>query len=146
VKNLIVITICCLVFIVCLSSSSQAQRGPASSTQTKPTDLTGSWGGLHLAMSVTTTGASLEFDCAHGEFDKPLRRDTRGRFSVRGTYMQERGGPVRSGEVRKSQAAVYTGTIKGTRMTISVRLADTDHRIGTFSVGRDQPARLFKCK
>lgn len=138
----------CLAFLSSfnLHSVFEVQGKRPSEIKTEPADLAGDWGGLHLAMSVTRRGASLEFDCAHGQFDKPLRRDPRSRFAMRGTYIQEHGGPVRSGEVVNSQAALYTGTIKGTQMTIEVRLLDTDQQIGTFVVRRNQPARLFKCK
>jgi hypothetical protein len=138
----------CLTFLASfnLHSVFEAQEKRPSQIKTAPADLAGDWGGLHLAMSVTGKGASLEFDCAHGQFDKPLRRDRRSRFAVRGTYVQEHGGPVRSGEVPNSQAALYTGTIKGTQMTIIVRLLDHDQQIGTFVVKRGEPARLFRCK
>ena len=97
-------------------------------------------------MSVTAKGATLEFDCAHGKIDQPIRRDARSRFAVRGTYEQEHGGAVRSGEVPNSQAALYTGTLTGNQMTVAVRLLDSDQQIGTFVVRRGEPARVFKCK
>ena len=135
----------CFFTVVCLSSFLKAQERPPDSVMTKPVDLVGEWGGLHLAISVTTKGATLEFDCAHGQFDKPLPRNTR-RFALRGTYVPEHGGPLLKGEVSNSQAALYTGTVTGNQMTIAVRLLDTDQQIGRFVVKRGEPARLFKCK
>ena len=99
-----------------------------------------------MAISVTAKAATLEFDCAHGQFDKPLRPDRLGRFAVRGVYVEEHGGPIRMGEVPKSHPASYTGRIKGNRMTLTVKLLDTHQQVGTFLLRRDHPARLFKCR
>ena len=135
----------CLAALLFLVSTCWTQDRPSNS-KTKQADLVGEWGGLHLAMSVTAKGATLEFDCAHGKVDMPMRRDARSRFALRGTYGQEHGGPVRSGEVPNSQRVLYTGTVKGNQMTIAVRLLDTDQQIGTFVLTRGEPARLVKCK
>ena len=135
----------CLAALLFLISTCWAQERPSNS-KTKQADLVGEWGGLHLAMSVTAKGATLEFDCAHGKVDKPMRLDARNVFAVRGTYVQEHGGPLRSGEVPNSQEALYTGTLTGNQMTIAVRLLDTGQQIGTFVLTRGEPARLVKCK
>ncbi len=138
---------CCFVSIVCLTCASKAQEERASkSAQIKQADLVGSWGGQHLAISVTAKGASLVFDCAHGEFDKPLRPDRLGRFAVRGTYVEEHGGPILMGEVPKSHRASYMGTVKGNRMTITVKLSDSRRQIGQFVVRQGEPAQVFKCR
>jgi hypothetical protein len=130
-----------------LTCASKAQEQPASKpAEIKQTNLLGSWGGQHLAISLTANRASLEFDCAHGQFDKPLRPDRLGRFTVRGLYIEEHGGPVRMGDVPKSHPAWYAGRIKANRMTITVKLLDTRQRIGTFVVSQGEPARLFKCR
>lgn len=99
-----------------------------------------------MAISISTKEGSLEFDCAHGQFDKPLRPGWLGRFAVRGVYVEEHGGPIRMGEVPKSHEAFYTGRVKGNRMTITVKLLDTRQQIGTFVVKRGEPARLVKCR
>lgn len=137
----------CFVPMVYLTCASKAQERPASkSAETKQTDFVGSWGGQHLAISVTAKEAHLEFDCAHGQFDKRLRRDRLGRFAVRGVYVEEHGGPILKGEVPKSYGALYAGRIKGNRMTITVKLLGTRQQVGTFVVRHGEPARLFKCR
>jgi len=146
VKHFVHMLACCSISLICLVGSSEASQRPADATQDKGADLSGDWGGLHLSLSVTEKETNLEFDCAHGRIDVPLRGNARNRFSVRGTYVQEHGGPVRLGEVPKSHPALYTGRIKGTHMTVAVRLLDTSQRIGAFTVTRDQRARVFKCK
>ena len=140
------ISACCLVSLLCLVGIPRAPQRSRDSTEANQVDVIGDWGGPHLAMSVTSNGASLEFDCAHGQFDEPLRPDRQGRFAVHGIYVAEHGGPTRKGETPKSRAAAYTGTIKVDQMTISAKLLDADQEIGTFVVRRDQPARLFKCR
>jgi hypothetical protein len=135
----------CFLAMACLSSSFKTQERPPASATARPINLVGEWGGLHLAMSVTTKGATLEFDCAHGRINKPLPRNVR-RFSLRGIYIQEHGGPILKGEVSNSQAALYTSTVTGNQMTVAVRLLNTDQQIGTFVVKRGEPARLVKCK
>lgn len=142
-----VILLWCFASIVCLTCTSKAQEQPASkSAEVKQADLVGKWGGQHLAISISAKAGSLEFDCAHGQFDKPLRPDRLGRFSVRGVYVEEHGGPILKGEVPKSHWALYTGRVKGNRMTLTVKLLDTHQRIGTFVLSRGEPARLFKCR
>ncbi len=137
----------CFVSIACLTSTSKAQEQPASkSAKTDQADLAGKWGGQHLAISITAKGASLEFDCAHGQFDKPMRPDRLGRFAVRGVYVEEHGGPILKGEVPRSHRASYTGRVKRTQMTITVKLLDTRQHVGTFVVTHGEPARVFKCR
>ena len=46
----------------------------------------GSWGGDHLRIDVTPTGATIEYDCAHGTIDEPPSLDRSGRFSAAGTH------------------------------------------------------------
>jgi hypothetical protein len=128
------------------TSDSEPSTAPKDSAQTKPPDVVGNWGGPHLAMSVSGEGASLEFDCAHGQFDEPLRLDARNGFAVRGTHVQEQAGPVFSDQAPNSHAALYTGTITGTQMTIAVRLLDTNRQLGTFVVSKGQAVKLVKCK
>src|SRR5438093_12502937 len=44
----------------------------------------GDWGAQHVAFSVSEQGAAVEFDCAHGRIEGPLRLDRRGRFEAEG--------------------------------------------------------------
>ena len=137
----------CFASMVYLTCTSKAQERPTSkSAEIKQTDLLGKWGGQHLAISISAKGAEVEFDCAHGQFDKSLRPDRLGRFGVSGFYVEEHGGPIVKGEVPKSHGALYTGRVKGNRMAITVKLLDTHQQVGTFVVRRGEPARLFKCR
>ena len=52
----------------------------------------------------------MEFDCAHGTLDHPLRVDERGRFSVAGTFSARARRTRASGEVPESQTSPLSGT------------------------------------
>jgi hypothetical protein len=117
----------------------------ACSTATGPDEImSGTWGGDHALLEVTATGASIEFDCAHGTLPVPLRL-TRGTFDVMGEYVQEHGGPIRSDETVDRQPARYIGTVSGNTMTVLVRLTATAQEIGTFNLTRGSSGRVFKC-
>ena len=105
----------------------------------------GAWGGQGIALEVTESGARLEFDCAHGRIDEPMRLDANGQFGIRGLFFRERGGPVREGEESKGEPARYSGRVDGETMVLTVRLADRDVDIGTFTLVHGKPARLRKC-
>lgn len=104
----------------------------------------GTWGGDHALLEVTSTRASIEFDCAHGTLPVPLALD-RGTFDVMGDYVQEHGGPIRSDETTVPQPARYNGSVNGTTMTLRVALTTTGQEIGTYTLTRGSSGRVFKC-
>lgn len=108
---------------------------------------TGLWGGEHIRLTVTETGASVEFDCAFGKIDRPLLLDKEGNFEVRGVYMAERGGPRRlEGEPAvRPHAALFYGWTDGSQMRLRVTLPDTGTDIGTFLLGLGDRPQLEKC-
>jgi hypothetical protein len=111
-----------------------------------PTELPpGQWGGEHVSLTVSTTGASLEFDCAHGTVDEAPLLDSQGRFNLRGMYVREHGGPIRDGELEDSHPALYFGKLRGSRVTLSIRLTDDGVQIGPYAAQFGQEPRLFKC-
>ena len=112
-----------------------------------PTELApGNWGGQHIGLEVRADGAALEFDCAHGEIKGRIALDRLGRFRAAGGYVAERGGPVRSGGEEKSQAVIYSGQIRGERMTLTILDEKTQKRIGRFTLRRGEEAFIVKCK
>lgn len=107
--------------------------------------LTGIWGGDHISLTVTTTDSHLEFDCAHGTVPGMLTADRRGAFMARGTFVRERGGPIRQNEEPTGDAAFYSGRVTGDTMQLTVRLLDPDTLIGTFDLTRGVAGRVVKC-
>ena len=106
----------------------------------------GMWGGKHIGMEVTDTGARIEYDCAHGTVDQQLVADENGRFEVQGVHIQESGGPVREGEEDKGRPARYTGRVEGKTMTLTVRLAGADEPIGTYTLTYGRSPLIRKCQ
>lgn len=106
----------------------------------------GTWGGLHIQFTVTAGAVEIEYDCAHGSIAGPLIVDRRGRFTWRGTYTRERGGPIRIGQKVDNQAATYSGSVTGNTMKLTVRLENSSLEPQTFTLERDKVGRVFKCK
>lgn len=104
----------------------------------------GTWGGDHVLLEIAAGGASLELDCAHGAVEGPIRLDGEGRFDVPGTYVQERGGPVREGQ-EDSRPARYTGSVEGKTMTLTIAVGDGGETLGPFELVHGRSARLTKC-
>ena len=103
------------------------------------------WGGDHVEMEVTGTGARLEFDCAHGTIDEALRVDRQGAFQAKGTFTAERSGPSRDGDASRSAKATYAGTIRDDTMTLRV-VVDGQDRDNAYLLTRDRPGNLRKCR
>ena len=106
---------------------------------------TGEWGGTHISMNVGERSAKIEYDCAQGEILGPLSIDGDGKFNLRGTFTRERGGPVRADETPKAEPAMYSGTIAGNKMTLTMKLSESDDS-ETFTLEKGKPGDLFKCK
>lgn len=130
------------------TNQSVPQSGiPATTPALKPTDVRlpeGKWGGQHVRLDVTATGANIEFDCGHGTLAGPLMlRD--GRFAASGTYVRE-AGRVRLDGTEKSQPAHFKGQVEGAQMTLTFSLAADGSDAETFTLTRGAETRLFKCK
>lgn len=113
-------------------------------TVTAPADPVGSWGGPHIALVVTTAGATAVFDCAHGSFG-PLTPSSDGRFSATGVWVREHGGPARDGEVLPTFPASYSGRIRDASMDLTVARTDSMITIGTFTLTKGGAPGVLKC-
>ena len=107
---------------------------------------TGVWGGDHIGLTVTDSGAQLEFDCATGEITRRLTVDASGRGLFDGLYVQERGGPVRLGQEPERQAARYAARVAGTTLTLDVTLSASGTAVGSFSLTHGRTPRVKKCR
>jgi len=106
----------------------------------------GTWGGQHIQIVVAHGSATIEYDCANGKINGPLKLGSRGRFDLRGTHAREHGGPVRSDESADSERAQYTGWTDGKKMKLTVTLVNSKTEIGTFELTRGSEGRIFKCR
>lgn len=105
----------------------------------------GVWGGDHVTLTIAGGGSHLEFDCAHGNIPGQLILDGHGRFAAPGLFVRERGGPIRESDPEDAHPATYAGTAAARRMQLTVRLAQTDELIGTFTLTEGVPGRVVKC-
>lgn len=115
---------------------------------TAPSDVVtpGVWGGDGIKMTVTATGAILEFDCDGGAINEPLLFAHVGKFTAAGTYSFGRGGPRQLGDPpATAHPARYEGDIDGKAMQLSIFLADLSRNMGTFKLELGRQAVLERC-
>ena len=126
--------------------NNQSKPGPSPVTPSaNPRALaTGLWGGMHIALEVTDSGAEINYDCAHGSITERIVPDQEGKFIVKGVHVRERPGPIREGE-DNSQPAKYVGSIEEDTMTLTVTLAGTGEAVDTFTLTRGKAGRVRKC-
>ena len=105
----------------------------------------GVWGGDHILIEVTSTGATVMFECADGTIEESLVIDGNGRFDVRGVHIRRTGGPARSDQKPERLRARYSGSVKGNSMTLTVTLPDTNETEGTYSLTYNQRPELRRC-
>jgi hypothetical protein len=133
----------------CLGVASLA--GACGASPTVPTMAQGStiragtWGGEHIGLQASTTGASLDYDCAHGTIEHAMTLDSRGRFDLRGRHVVERGGPVREDDDQAGRPASYVGSVVGDVMMLTVTFTDTGERVGIFSLTFGKSPVVRKC-
>ena len=98
-----------------------------------------------MRLDVTSTGARLEYDCAEGVIEQPLRPDGEGRFTANGVHTPGHGGPIRVGETLPSFRARYEGRVDGEQMSLLVTLTETGAMLGTFELRRGSAGLLTRC-
>ena len=107
---------------------------------------TGNWGGDGIEITITASGARIQYDCAAGIVDEPIVVNRAGTFTARGTHAFGRGGPRNPGQPPpKRNPARYEGTLQGDVMQLKVSLPDLGRTVGEFTLKRGQRARLDRC-
>lgn len=110
----------------------------------KTANLAGVWGGPHAGIAFQGGLADVRFDCASGTVDVPVYPAKDGAFEARGTYRQGAPGPVRVGQIFRSQPASYSGRVSKDAMTLNVMLEDGT-MVGPFTLTRGAPPQLTRC-
>jgi hypothetical protein len=105
----------------------------------------GLWGGNHVTLEVTDSGANVEFDCANGSLSQPIILDDHGNFSVAGTYVAESHGPTRANAESLDKSARYSGSVSGNVMTLTVKLGDAAVTNGPYTLTQGRQGKLWKC-
>ena len=106
----------------------------------------GTWGGEHIGIVVTDTGATIEYDCAAGTISEPLRLTESGNFEWRGIHSPGHGGPARIDEPPNAHPARYTGHATANQLVITLAILDMSVPDQTFTLQRGGNARVFKCQ
>jgi hypothetical protein len=120
-----------------------AVAGSCGSSPTGPVPP-GNWGGQHIGLVVTDSGATINYDCAHGTIDQALVT-VDGVFTAVGTHYREHGGPIRDGEPTDAHPARYDGRTDGKTMSLDVTLTDSGDKLGSFKLERGAQPAVFKC-
>ena len=102
----------------------------------------GVWGGTGASLEVTRDSVMFEFDCAHGVVRGTIDLD-RGRFEQRGEYVTE-GGPVPN-DPPPPRSALYTGTVNGASLFLSVLVDGFTGVVGPFPLRHGAAPLLRKC-
>jgi hypothetical protein len=118
----------------------------AMNTSTQKPLEPGLWGGRHISLEITESGATLEFDCAHGTIKGKIVPGKDGKVLLKGTYVQERPGPVRQNDVSSGEPIELSGMLKGDKLRLTVRRPGSKRSIGTFTLIRGKEPFLVKCR
>ena len=125
----------------CNQKKTSMNKAPAA---TNDRLATGVWGGDHIRLEATDSGASIEYDCAHSTIDQPIVLNRAGKFDVKGSYSREHSGPVRT--EKEPSTARYVGLVHDKTLTLTVTLTDSGESIGTFTLTHERDVILRKCR
>lgn len=106
--------------------------------------VAGQWGGRHVRLNLTSTGGTLEYDCAAGTMIGPLKMNRDGAFVAKGTHTPSRGGPVIQGQVLPSYRVRYSGSVRGNTMSLQGRV-EKGVLLGPFTLRRGAQPNLVSC-
>ena len=110
----------------------------------EPAYLTGGWGGPHAGASFNGGLGDVQFDCASGSIDTQVFPAKDGSFEAKGTYREGSPGPVRVGQIFRSQPATYSGSVLEGVMTLSVALEDGS-TVGPYTLAMGGRPQLTRC-
>lgn len=108
-------------------------------------EVVGEWGGEHILLTVSLTGSTVEYDCAHGTIEGAIAPDRDGNFVLSGIHVREHGGPIRENEIPDEHPARYWGWTDGSKMRLTVTLLDTGDTRGPYELRLGEEPQLFKC-
>ena len=106
--------------------------------------LSGEWGGKHVRLNLTSTGGSLEYDCAAGTIFGPLVTQRDGSFVSEGTHTPGWGGPEIEGEAMPTYRVRYSGSVRGNTMRLQGRV-ENGVLLGPFTLRREAEPIIFRC-
>ena len=104
------------------------------------------WGGEHIELTVTASGAEIEFDCANGTIAEPIPLASNSGFKLKGTFTREHGGPVRENEPSRVAAATYSGAVENGTMHLKVTVSGKEPYQEFFVLRRGHAGQVVKCR
>jgi len=110
----------------------------------KPAYLTGTWGGPHIGITFEGALGSIEYDCASGTIDSIVLPAKDGQFTAKGQHRHGQGGPVRVGQIFRTQHATYSGEVHKDIMSLNVRLEDGTS-LGPFTLTQGAQPQITRC-
>ncbi len=106
---------------------------------------TGIWGANGIILNVEKSSAAIQYECADGIIEQPIKVDEKGNFEVTGFHIPQRGGPIRVDAKQVRQPALFEGKITGDKMTFKVTLTESKEVIGDFILEHGKTPRLQRC-
>lgn len=105
----------------------------------------GTYGGEHIAISVSADKMHIEFDCAHATFDGPFTV-VNGQFQAKGTFTREAGVQIEPDLMPPGEPAVIEGTLTGNSLTIIITVnGDRSRQVGPLTATLGKRPDIFKC-
>jgi len=127
------------------SNDAENKAHNSSASQKESDSLMGLWSGDHISLQIEGSGATLDYDCAHGTITQKIVPDQSGKFEVKGFHMRERPGPTRQGEAADGEPATYKGVLNDKTMTLTVILNKSDETLGPFTLTHGKMGLIRKC-
>ena len=106
--------------------------------------LTGEWGGNGVSLTLDANGGQLEMDCADGMISQPVLLRKSGVFSAKGRFHQSEGGPQRVDSDNRGTAAVFSGSVNGKNLHLTMQVAGTK-TAQVFHLEKGTRVKLHRC-
>lgn len=106
--------------------------------------LTGEWGGDRARLILSATGGTLERDCGSGTIKGPLRLDAHHGFKAKGTFETYAPGPMPADAPPRLQPTLYSGTVNGDAMMLTVKVKGTAEPM-TLHLVRGKRIKVIRC-
>lgn len=95
-------------------------------------------------MRLTSTGGTIEYDCAAGTMTVPVTVRPDGSFSAEGTHTPGWGGPEIEGQVMPTYRVRFNGSVRGDTMVLQGRV-ENGVLLGPFTLRRGAEPIIFRC-
>lgn len=95
-------------------------------------------------MSLTSSGGTIEYDCAAGTISEPVTVHSDGTFTAEGTHTPGWGGPEIEGQVMPTYRVRYNGSVRGDTMVLLGRV-ENGVLLGPFTLRRGAEPIIFRC-